>query len=395
MAVTLAAGGDCLSDTAMLRDQPGLAGRVASPATMWRLIDQLATTPHMLEAVRAARSAVRQRVWALAGEASPVDANGRITIDLDATIVIAHSDKQHAAPTWKHTYGFHPLLAFVDHGPAGTGEPVAALLRPGNAGSNTATDHIQLTRQALAQLPRPHRRGRHTLIRTDSAGGTHQFLSWLTRRGRWLSYSVGMTITEDIHTAILHIPRAAWAPAYDADGVQRDGAWVAEITGMLNLESWPAGIRLIVRKERPHPGAQLRITDIDGNRITCLATNTPGSQLADLELRHRRRARCEDRIRAARATGLTNLPFRGFTHNQTWLDIYALAADLLAWTTMLALTGPARRWEPKTLRLRLLATAGRIIHTGRRLLLRLPDHWPWTDLLLAALARLDELPAPG
>jgi hypothetical protein len=395
MAVTVAAGGDCLSDTAMLRNQPGLAGRVASPSTMWRLIDQLAGQPRMLDAVRRARSTVRQHVWRLAGDASPVDADGGITIDLDAAIVIAHSDKQSAAPTWKHTYGFHPLLAFVDHGPDGTGEPVAALLRPGNAGSNTAADHITVTRDALAQLPRTHRRGRATLIRTDSAGGTHQFVDWLARRGRWLSYSVGMTITPDIHTAILAVPRGAWTPAYDANGMQRDGAWVAEITGMLDLTDWPQGLRLIVRKERPHPGAQLRITDIDGNRVTCMATNTGSGQIAELELRHRRRARCEDRIRAARTTGLTNLPFRGFTHNQIWLDIVSLAADLLAWTTMLALTGPARRWEPKTLRLRLFATAGRLVHTGRRLLLRLPDHWPFTDLLLTALARLDALPAPG
>jgi hypothetical protein len=134
------------------------------------------------------------------------------------------------------------------------------------------------------------------LIRADSGGGTHEFLDWLTRPGRRLQYSVGMTITDDIHDAILKIPARAWTPAYDSDRQPRDGAWVAELTGMLNLAAWPSGIRIIVRKERPHPGAQLRLTDLDGHRLTCFATSTRGGQLADLELRHRRRARCEDRI---------------------------------------------------------------------------------------------------
>lgn len=276
---------------------------------MWRLIDQLAHVPRM---VRAVRSAVRQRVRQIAGAASPVKVGGEITIDLGATIVLAHSDKQSAAPTWKRTYGFHPLLAFVDHGPDGTGEPVAALLRPGNAGSNTAADHIQVTRNALAHVPRRHRRGRASLIRTDSAGGTHEFLAWLTRWGRWLSYSVGMTITPDIHTAILRIPRDAWSPAYDADGVQCDGAWVAEVTETLDLTGWPPGMRLIVRKELPHPGANYASP-------TSTATASPAP----------------------------------------------------------------------------VATAGRIVHTGRRLLLRLPDHWPWNRMLRCALARLDDLPAPS
>lgn len=128
---------------------------------------------------------------------------------------------------------------------------MAALLRPGNAGSNTASDHITTTQLALAQLPRHLRRGHRTLIRTDSAGGTHSFLDWLSRPGRWLSYSVGMTITDAIHQAVLKIPKKAWTPAYDAGGTERPGAWVAEITDMPDLSSWPKGMRLMVRKERP------------------------------------------------------------------------------------------------------------------------------------------------
>jgi Transposase DDE domain group 1 len=187
--------------------------------------------------------------------------------------VAARSPKEQAAPTWKKTFGFHPMTAWADHGAVGSGELLAIMLRPGNAGSNTAADHIEAARLALAQPPRLRRQ---VLIRADSGGGTREFLSWLTRLGRRLAYSAGFTITEDIAGAILKIPAGAWTPAYDGDGQVRDGAWVAEITGMLDLTSWPQGHGVIVRKERPHPGAQLRFTDIDGPRFTCFATNTTG-----------------------------------------------------------------------------------------------------------------------
>jgi hypothetical protein len=160
----------------------------------------------------------------LAGDDSPA-ADGHAIVDIDGVLVLAHSEKQDATATWKKTFGHHPLITFVDHGQAGSKEPVAAPLRPGNAGSNTATDHITTTRLALAQLPKRLRRARRTLIRTNSAGGTHAFLDWLSRPGRWLSYSVGMTITDAIHQAVLQIPKKAWTPAYDAEGTERPGAW--------------------------------------------------------------------------------------------------------------------------------------------------------------------------
>lgn len=396
VALSVALGGDCLADVGMLRAEPGVFGPVASDPTVSRLIDTLAVAgPKGLAAVRSARAAVRQRVWSLAGEHSPVSEDGQVVVDIDAALVTSHSEKEDATATWKRGFGHHPLLAFVDHGSDGTGEPAAALMRPGNAGANTAADHITVTQQALAQLPKKHRRGRRTLIRTDSAGGTHAFLDWLTRRGRWLSYSVGMTITDTIHQAVTRIPKRAWTPAYNADGQVREGAWLAEITDMLDLTAWPQGMRLIVRAERPHPGAQLRFTDADGNRLTCFATNTTGGQLADLELRHRRRARCEDRIRTARNTGLRNLPLHTTAQNQIWLEIVQLALDLLAWMPMLALTGDARRWEIKKLRLRLFSTAGRLVRSGRQRILHFASHWPWTRVLLAAHDRLELLPNPG
>ena len=203
-----------------------------------------------------------------------------------------------------------------------------------------------------------------------------------------------MTIAAGIEDAILKIPASGWTPAYDSERQIRDGAWVADITGMLDLSGWPKGMRVIVRKERPHPGAQLRFTDLDGHRFTCFATDTKQGQLADLELRHRRGARCEDRIRCAKDTGLRNLPLHGFAQNQIWCELVAMACELLVWTQMLASGGPARRWEPKRLRLRLLTAAGRIVRGGRRLRLRLAARWPWATQITAAISRLQAF-APG
>jgi hypothetical protein len=235
------------------------------------------------------------------------------------------------------------------------------------------------------------------LVRIDGAGGTHELLAWLTRRR--LSYSVGFSLPGDlagIQKTLAAIPDTAWEPAYDADGQPRPGAFVAEVTELFDLSGWPAGMRLIVRKERPHPGAQLRITDLDGMRITAFVTNTTRGQLADLELRHRRRARAEDRIRCAKDSGLANLPLHDFAQNEIWCAIVALAADLVAWMQTLALSEhAARRWEPKRLRLRLLAIAGRLAVTGRRRRLHLAATAPFTGLALDALHRLDALAAPG
>src|SRR3954453_23835094 len=333
LAMSLAIGGDCLADIQQLRAHPQVFGPVASDPTVSRLVDTLAAdAPAALAAINTARAAARKRSWSLAGKNAPghqATGSSPLVIDVDATLVGAHSEKECAAPTFKRGFGFHPLWAFCDHGAAGTGEPLAFLLRPGNAGSNTATDHITVLRQALAQLPGGHTRGKKVLVRVDGAGGTHELLAWLTRRR--LSYSVGFSLPGDlasIQAELATIPDQLWEPAYDADGQLRPGAWVAEVTGLFNVSSWPAGMRLIVRKERPHPGAQLRITDIDGLRVTAFVTNTTRGQLADLELRHRRRARCEDRIRAAKDTGLANLPLHDFAQNQIWCAVVALASDL-------------------------------------------------------------------
>jgi len=406
VALTLALGGDCLADVNLLRGEPGVFGRVASDPTVSRTIAALAgDADRVLAAVEKARAAGRARVWALAGDETPdhaAEAATPLIIDLDATLVTAHSDKEQARPTFKRGYGFHPLAAFVDHGAEGTGEPLHLMLRPGNAGSNTAADHVTVTRKALAQLPGHQpgvRPGRRLLIRADGGGGTHDYLNWLTRRR--LGYSVGFTLPGDVGDALAKIPPGVWTPAYDADGHVRDGAFVAELTGLLDLSSWPKGMRVICRKERPHPGAQLRLTDIDGMRVTAFATNTrtggPGTQLADLELRHRRRARAEDRIRRiCKDTGLGNLPLHGFNANRIWCALVGLAVELTAWMQLLALAGhDARRWEPKRLRLRLFTVPAVLARTGRQVWLHLAGKSPWAGLAADAVHRLRALAVPG
>jgi len=401
VAVALALGGDCLADVALLRAESAVFGRVASDPTVSRTVDALARdAPAALAAIDRARAAARARVWGLAGHFAPdhhASTEAPLVVDVDATLVTAHSDKEQAAPTFKRGFGFHPVCAFVDHGPAGTGEPLAMMLRPGNAGSNTAVDLIATTKAALTQLPgwRAGRRlGKRVLVRVDGAGATHKYLDWLhTQR---LAYSVGFSLPDHLEPMLGKIPPHMWTPAYNADGEVRDGAWVAELTGLLNLTGWPTRMRVIARKERPHPGAQLRLTDIDGCRVTAFATNTPHGQLADLELRHRRRARAEDRIRVCKDTGLTNLPLHDFAQNQIWCAMVMLAADLTAWMQLLALTGhDARRWEPKRLRYRLFTIPAALARTGRRVLLHLATRSPWASLVADAVHRLRALAVPG
>lgn len=393
LAVMLALGGDCVSDLALLRGEPGLFDAVASDPTVSRLITVLAAdAPKALSAIASARAQARARAWKSAGSLAPdhgIDAAAPLMIDLDATLIEAHSDKERAAPTFKRGYGFHPLWAFIDHGDTGTGEPAAVMLRPGNAGSNTAHDHKQVLADALAQLPQVTgwRIGRKVLVRADSGGGTHEFLDYCHRRR--VQYSIGFGLSDDIVAALDVLDSADWIPALDAGGRSRPGAWVAEVTGCVGLSGWPPGMRLIVRKERPHPGAQLRFTDHDGLRLTAFVTNTTTGPLPDLELRHRRRARCEDRIRSVKDTGGRNLPFRSFAANRIWLALVTLAMDLTAWMQTLAFgQAPARRWEAKTLRLRLFSIPARLARHARRVHLRLSAHNPWTDLAVTAFTRL-------
>jgi Transposase DDE domain group 1 len=406
LAVAVADGAECISDIAVLADQPGLFGPVASDSTVWRLLDQLELSE--LTAVAEARAAARQVVWAQRAETcgAPVPAAAAagqllpgLVIDVDASIVVCHSEKESAAATFKSTFGYHPILAFLDN----SGEFLAGLLRPGNAGANTAADHITVLDAALAQIPDPHRHGVALLVRADGAGCSKAFLAHirsLRDQAVFTEFSVGWAVTDRERDAIAALPATAWTDAMDADGRPRDGAHVAELTGLLpagTLADYPTGTRVLVRRERPHPGAQLDAFEHrDGWRYQCLATDTRAGQLAFLDARHRAHARVEDRIRTGKDTGLGRFPSRTFAINAAWLTAVMLAVDLLAWTqTILLHDAPTlAKAEPKTLRYRLPHVAARLVRGGRRLRLRLDRHWPWATQLAAAFTRCAALPQP-
>ncbi len=386
LATTLIDGGDCVSDLGALAEQPDLFGSVASHSTATRLLYALGEQE--LAAIREARRAARERAWALGARPAT------ITLDFDAQLLECHSEKEGAAPHRKGGFGFHPLHCFCDE----TGEHLAAVLRPGNAGANTASDHVQLLEATLAQLPedvrdREPEQPIEILARSDSAGATHQFADAL--RQRKIRFSLGYYVDARVGEAAVSLGKRRWRPALDADGTPRAGAWVAELTDRVDLSTWPESTRLIVRKERPHPGAQLRFTDQDGHRYQCLITDQTDKQIAQLERRHRLHARVEDRIQESQELGLGRLPFQALTANLAWLELALLAQDLLAWLRLLALTGELALAKPKRLRGRLLHVAGRITRSGRRRTLHLPRAWPWAKELLAAFARLRALQEPG
>jgi hypothetical protein len=382
LAVMLGDGGDCLADLGALGDQEPLFGGVASAPTAFRLVDRIARDPEGLECLRAAHANARARVWKLAG------APERLTIDLDGTLIGSHSEKEGAAGNFKGGYGFHPMLAYGDE----TSEALAGELRPGNAGANTATDQIEVAAQAIEQIPAEHIENIKLLLRVDSAGASHELLDW-AREGR-IEFSVGYELNEAVRAAILQIPDTDWAPALDQDGSPRPNGQVCEITDQLDLTDWPAESRVIVRRERAHPGAQLSFTDHDGHRFQAILTDQAGD-IAHVEREHRGRAHVEDHIRNDKDTGMRNLPFRDFEHNRVWLQIVQIAHDLLAWTQRLLLTGELAKSEPKRLRYRILHVAARLSFHARTATLRIQASWPWAKDLTAAFARLSALPAPA
>jgi hypothetical protein len=394
LAVMIADGGDALAHLATMRDQDKLFGCVASDATAWRVLDRV--DEQHLTRLRQVRAAARERAWA-AGAAP--DLTGGLVIDIDATITIAHSEKENAAKTWKKTFGFHPLLAYLDRPDVSGGEALAGLLRPGKAGSNTAADHVEILAMALAALP-GHARPRpgdpnspRVQIRADAAGATHTFAAAARTAG--CGFSLGFPIGPDTQAAVLAVPDDGWSAAYNIDGDPRDGAWVAEITDMLDLSKWPHGSRVTIRRERPHPGAQLRFTDADGHRFTAFITDTTGGQLADLEVHHRSHARVEDRIRCGKDTGLRNFPCRGYAENKAWLELSLTAADLLTWAQTLCFTDELARCEPATFRYRICAIAAKLTRTARVHTLHLDRDWPWCHQLAHAFTRLRTAPWPG
>jgi hypothetical protein len=379
VVVMLADGGECVADLGAQRDQDALFGAVASDSTAFRVIDRVASTPGLLEAARAAHARARARFWELDG------APARLTIDVDATLITAHSEKENAAGNDTGGYGLHPLQAYLDE----TREALGGLLRPGNAGSNTAEDHKTVLDLALAQIPAEYIAELEILVRADSAGATHGLVEYC--RDANMRFSVGYELTEQVRTAILELPEDAWVVALAQDGTERENGEVAEITEMVDLSAWPEGSRLIVRRERPHPGAQPSFTDHDGYRFQAILTDQAKDDIAVIECRHRQHAHVEDRIRDDKDTGLSKFPFKAFVLNELWLEIVMLAHDLIVWTQALTLNGELAEAEPKRLRYQLLHVAARLAFSGRRAKLHLQDTWPWTEQLLAAFHKLKTL----
>jgi hypothetical protein len=310
-----------------------------------------------------------------------------LTIDVDATLITSHSEKELAAGNYKGGYGFHPLMAYGDQ----TREALGAVLRPGNAGANTATDYKTVLDLALGQLPAGCVEKLEILVRADRAGATHELADYCRDAG--MRFSFGYDLTDTVRQTILQTPTGTWVPALDQDGTERENGQVVEITDGLSLGSWPGGCRVIVRRERPHPGAQLTFTDDDGYRFQAILTDQPDPDIAVLERRHRQRARVEDRIRDDKDTGLAKFPFREFALNEIWLELVLLAHDLIIWTQALLLDGELATAQPKRLRYRLLHVAARLAFSGRAARLRLQADWPWADQLLTAFQRLKTLPA--
>ena len=385
----LAGGGEACTDIEHLRAQPALFGAVPSDSTLYRTVRQL--DPQILEGVWAAMSEVRAGVWRRAGATT---GNDPVVLDIDASLHEVHSEhKEGAAPNYKGGYGFHPLYCFAD----ATGETLAGLLRPGNAGANTIADHVAVLDAALGQLPAEITAGHHpgddprlvrraVQVRTDSAGCTD--FVWHCR-ARNVGFAVVARSNAQIHAAIskVMVNDQRWQPAVRQNGDPRPGAAVAELTELVDLSDWPDGTRLIVRREPLHPGAQQTLFPSTLYRYWGHYTDAAGDPV-DLDVHMRAHAHVEDHVRRLKDSGAQRFPFSDFTANQAWLAIVSFADSLVRWFQHLCLAGPLATAEPKTLRWTLWHTPARIIRRARHRIVRILDDWPTADELLAAYQRI-------
>ena len=389
----LAGGGECVADIEHLRPQQALFGDVCSDSTLYRTIRTI--TPTVLDDLITAVAGVRASVWAR----QPAAMSGRVVLDIDASLVEIHSEHKDAtAPTYKGGFGFHPMFCFDDT----TGDVMGCVLRPGNAGANTVTDHLAVLDAAILQLPDSDRVGhgdgddpdsvaRHVQVRTDSAGCTHGFVHGC--RARNVGFAVVARTNDQIHTAISKIRYQSkrWKPAIRAGGDIARRSEVADITDLVDLSDWPGGTRLIVRRERRHQGAQRSLFPDDNYRYWGHYTDTVGSTPAELDRHMRAHAHVEDHIKRLKASGLERFPFTNLDANRAWLQLICTAADLVNWFQKLCLTGPLATAEPKRLRWQLWHTPARIVRHAGRDIVRIIDAWPTTNILLAAHTRINAL----
>jgi len=433
LACAIADGAEVISDFRVMGDQEDLFGLVASVPTAWRTLAEIATGGDRTAGrIGAAVNAARRRAWtqiaarhgALPGvRVADKTLEGVTCIRLDASVVTCHSDKEGAEPNFKG-FGLHPLLAYCDN----TGEPLAGLLRPGSAGSNTAADHLTVLGAAITALPPAFRR--RLMVTCDGAGASHDLIERLdalaSRPGYQLIYSVGWELGAREKAAITEVLEEAWQIAVDEHGEVRERradqacgglhcahrrcwieeAHVTELTSLLRegpagdrLDGWPAKVRVFARRERPHPGAQLTLFEAeDGWRYTLWVTNLTSStkgwrgQPAYIDAAHRVHARVEDAIRTGKDCGIGKFPSTALAMNKAWQAAALTAATLLAWLKLLALEGHLAKAEPKTLRYRILHTAARLARSGRRRRLKIAASWPWAAAIVTAWDRITALP---
>jgi hypothetical protein len=415
MAVAIALGATSMSDITLLAHHGPVLGPEPSDTTVRRTLEL--ADPRTLDKIARVRAAVRAHVWELIG-ATPagfpwLDIAGKLlagwlVIDLDATLITAHSDKEGAAPTFKRGYGFHPLGAWL----ANTTENLAMLLRPGNAGSNTFADHLAVLMAAIRQIPARMRS--RLLVRVDGAGASHELISHLlslSSRRRTVLFTSGWMITEADEQAIGLLPAAAWQAAVDQDGVVQEEKHVAEITHLMTRAAgWPAGLRWIVRRTRPSRRQAKNLTAFEraaGWRYSIIVTNipaaggiggVPGSHHPQfIDVLHRQHAVVEDGVRTAKSMGLRNLPSKTWVVNCGWVLAASLAADLAAWCRLLGLYDceDLKDAEPDTLRYRLLSLPARLVRHARQRILKISLTWPWREAFLTCWQRLCALPAPA
>ena len=416
LAAAIALGATSMSDIALLAHLAPVLGDAPSGPTVRRALD-LAGTPAMLDRIARARAKAREHAWKLI-EATPAGfpwlaiagktLAGWLVIDMDATLVTASSDKEGAAPTWKKGYGFHPLAAWA----ANTRECLHMLLRPGNAGSNTFTDHKEVLAAALRQVPARFRR--QILVRVDGAGASHDLIGHLlslSSTKKKVLFTCGWTIMAADEDAIRQVPASAWKPGIAQDGGTEDDKDVAEITGLMaRAGNWPEGLRWIARRVKPSRRHLRNLTEYEketGWKYSISCTNIPDAGIAGvpgshhpqyIDVVHRQHAVVETAgVRTAKAMGLRNLPSKTWQVNAGWVIAANIAADLAAWTRLLGLHDDPdlREADPDTLRYRIWHIPARLARHARQRTLAISPDWPWKGAFLTCWHRLCALPAPA
>jgi hypothetical protein len=414
IAVAIVLGATSMNDITLLAHHGPVLGPEPSDTTVRRTLEL--ADPATLDKIARVRARVRAHVWSLIA-ATPAGfpwlavagklLAGWLVIDLDATLITAHSEKQGAAPTFKKGYGFHPLGAWL----ANTAESLAMLLRPGNAGSNTFADHAAVLTAAIRQIP--SRMRSRLLVRVDGAGASHELITHLlslSTKRRTVLFTCGWAITGADEQAIRLLPATAWQTAVDQDGAVQQDKHVAELTHLMSRAAgWPAGLRWIVRRTKPSRRQAKNLTAFEkktGWRYSIIVTNIPDTGIKDvpgshhsqfIDVLHREHAVVEDNVRTGKAMGLRNLPSKTWQVNCGWVLAANIAADLSAWCRLLGLhdCGDLKDAEPDTLRYRLWHLPARLVRHARQRVLKLSRTWPWKDAFLACWHRLCALPAPA